>query len=359
MERGDFCLFSLFSALILAVSGLPVSAQDLDIFGSPERESRMRSVRWDYQPGQPRRSAAPTVKATNYGAYQTQTQAVQSPAPLPAQAIAPVPGTTRAIIATPEKAPEPTSAPSDPTLNLRNLTGIEIGGQFSHYNYQERKVDVQNNGYKFGAQALLTGSVKEGWFVKGDLRFAAGEVKYEGTGTAYDSDYLFELRALGGKDLLFGRFAVAPYTGIGYRNLINDSRGTTSWGASGYRRDSQYLYIPFGVQPRMRLNNGAHLALSLEYDYLLHGWQQSKLSDADEGYPDILNHQNDGYGLRGELMYLMNKWSFGPFFNYWNIDTSKTKCAIGPAWDEEHSGCWYEPNNQTLEWGVQIRYRIY
>ena len=356
MNRGAFCLSSLVLAFVLAVPTGSASAQELDnVFDSSSRDARMRSITWDYQPGQAARRTAPARVASS-AAYQGQYQAAQPQAVVPTQTIKAVPGTTHTTISVPE-APAEKIAPKDPTAGLRNLTGVEVGGQFSHYDYREPGPDNKWYGYKFGVNSLLTKSFYDGWFVRGDLRFAAGDTDYDGTGTSLDEpSYLFEIRALGGKDFLFGRFSVAPFTGIGFRYLKSDGRGvTTSAGSSGYRRESEYLYVPLGIQPRMRLDNGDHLALSIEYDFFAKGWVNSLLHDIDDGYPDILNQQDNGYGIRGELMYLMNKWSFGPFFNYWNIGSSNYKCGFGTT----DVYCGSEPYNQTVEWGAQFRYKFY
>ncbi len=355
MKRGYFCpSFLLLASLLMTLPG-SARGQGLDsVFDTSARESRMRSVTWDYQPGQAARRLAAGQARTDVP-YQPQYQALVNP-PIPVQTIKPIPGTTHTYVPVPDPPPEPRSGPADPTSGLRNVTGIELGGQLSRYNYQEPDLEVKNYGYKFGVNALLTGGLYDGWFVRGDLRFAAGDVDYEGSGEQGDQpDYLFELRALGGKDFLFGRFAVAPFTGIGYRYLKNDARGYSSIGSSGYRRESQYLYVPLGFQPRMRLNNGAHLALSVEYDFFVKGWQYSKLTDVYDGYPNMLNQQDNGYGIRGELMYMMSRWSFGPFFNYWNVGTSNYKCGFG----SEYVICGVEPMNQTVEWGAQFRYKLY
>ena len=49
-------------------------------------------------------------------------------------------------------------------------------------------------------------------------------------------------------------------------------------------------------------------------------------------------------------MYEEAEWSVGPFFNYWNIDQSEIKHIDGIGIIEPHS--------QTVEYGVQARYRF-
>lgn len=242
-------------------------------------------------------------------------------------------------------------------FNLGSRTGFEVGGQISYYRYQEHVREhpefIHEIGPKFGITATGTKVFGNGIFVAGDLRFAFGANHYSsaGSGTADGKqDYLGDIRLLGGKDFAFSShpIEISPYLGLGYRNLYNDLRGSTSTGALGYRRDSQYLYLPVGVTPRFGLTDNSRLAINVEYDWLIQGWQASYLSDASSSLGDIYNKQNAGYGLRGSIMYEKAAWSVGPFFDYWNINQSDIVGSLGA----------FEPHNQTIEYGLQARYHF-
>jgi len=219
---------------------------------------------------------------------------------------------------------------------------------------------MHESGAKVGLTATGTEALDQGFFVSGDARVAYSSNTYTGTGTMSGlDDYLFDIRALGGKDFLFQNvnwtgqnvtFDVTPYVGLGYRNLYNDFRGTTSTGVHGYRRDSQYLYVPVGVTPRFRVTDDARISTNIEFDELIQGWQASYGGDVIPGAPTINNHQHGGYGLRGSVMYEEASWSAGPFFNYWNINMSDAVVVSGVSL--------YEPHNQTTEFGLQARYRF-
>ncbi len=236
---------------------------------------------------------------------------------------------------------------------LITRTGFDLGLQFSNYHYQEPSLAMKNDGLKYGAAARGTLVLGWGFFLQADGRFAYGPVDYEGSGTAKDKDdYFWDGRVMGGKDFILDRsVSVTPFGGIGYRFLFDDLRGTTSTGRVGYRRESQYLYAPMGLNPRLRLDSESRLSLSAEYDYLIAGTQTSYLTDVNAGYGDIVNQQNGGYGARGSLMYETSSWGLGPFFNYWNINQSTTNCGI--------TRCGFEPHNQTMEYGLQLRYRLF
>src|SRR4029450_8278921 len=86
-----------------------------------------------------------------------------------------------------------------------------------------------------------------------------------------------EARALAGKDLIGERWAWSPYTGAGLRHLSNGTTGTP-----GYRTDD-YLYLPLGVTSRTSVASRGTLGLNLEFDLLIHGWQQTRDSKLGRG----------------------------------------------------------------------------
>jgi hypothetical protein len=151
---------------------------------------------------------------------------------------------------------------------------------------------------------------------------------------------------------------LAAYTGFGYRFLFNDGRGITTTGNWGYRRASNYLYLPIGLIHRSALNDQARLVSTLEYDYLLFGKQISKLSDGGQGDSDLINTQRRGYGLKLSVMYEKDNWSVGPYLHYWNIDRSnwvpEYKNGL-PKFDPngfQLGGV--EPKNNTIESGFKV-----
>ncbi|MDD3182070.1 MAG: hypothetical protein PHD48_04615 [Alphaproteobacteria bacterium] len=239
--------------------------------------------------------------------------------------------------------------------DLRTSTSLEVGAQISSYHYHERDLGVKLQGPQGGVQVIATGAIGSQWFLRGDGRFTAGSLDYKGSGTMdTNPNYIGEARATIGHDFLARNWGVSPYVGIGYRYLHSDVRGVTTTGHLGYQRDSHYLFVPIGIQPRVLFPNGDKLTLTAEYDPLLQGWQESFLSDVS-GYPDLTNKQKAGYGLRADLMYQRFNWAFGPYMNYWNINQSETECGVGTV----YATCGYEPHNHTLEYGLQVRYKFF
>jgi len=320
--------------------------------GSEASELNARDIRmetrteWDYQPGQ-----GPHRRVSENDFFRPTTD-------LPSQPLTPPPpvvdGDWRA---NPPRAED--QIPVRPDVGEpRTQTSLEIGVQASHYGYQESIIPMKIEGMHGGVVAQATGAIGGQWFLRADGRFVAGAPDYNGSGKIKDTpNYIAEVRATIGRDLLWRRFGIAPYVGIGYRYLSSDLAGVSTTGAHGYLRRSQYLFAPIGLQPSMRFLNGDRLTLTAEFDPLLQGWQDTYLSDVSINEPDIRNTQTAGFGLRSDLMYKTSGWSFGPFMNYWNINASDVACGTGTG-PAPITRCGYEPHNHTLEYGMQFRYRF-
>lgn len=194
----------------------------------------------------------------------------------------------------------------------------------------------------------------EGWYVRGDLRFAGGKADYDSSlsGTIHDHpDWYIETRGLVGKDFVVGEAVLSPYVGIGYRYLFNDLRGTSSTGALGYRRESHYYSLPLGVTHRVRLSSGTELSTLVEYAPLLRGRQESMLTDANAALPNVSNLQRRGYGLRLGATLRMGRWSVGPLLSWWRIENSDSVTTATGA-------VFTEPRNQTREVGLRVGYHF-
>jgi hypothetical protein len=98
----------------------------------------------------------------------------------------------------------------------------------------------------------------------------------------------------------------------------------------------------------MSLSNQRQLLTTIEYDYLVKGVQNSKVSDATSGYADVLNTQRGGYGIRLASMMRFDKWSVGPTLIYWHINQSDTVT--------KNSLNYTEPQNNTVEVGLKAGY---
>ncbi len=233
--------------------------------------------------------------------------------------------------------------------------GNEIGLSLGTYKYEEPGL-MSLQGAKVGLdlRSMLSFPDKH-TFLRGEARYAFGTVDYRSNGSGSSSgepDWYIEARVLVGNDWPQTNGIISPFVGIGYRFLLNDGRGLTSSGYAGYRRASNYLYVPLGIVHRITLEDQAELVSTVEYDYLLSGKQFSKLSDTGGGYADFSSKQGSGYGIKVSLMYATAQWSLGPYLYYWNIADSEVDTIYRNGIPE---GYGMEPQNQTTEFGLQLR----
>lgn len=221
---------------------------------------------------------------------------------------------------------------------------------------------MSSAGGKMGPELRATKAWQNTLFIRGDLRYAFGTVDYNSNGSgsaAGEPDWYIEARGLAGKDWAIGDAVLSPYTGFGYRYLFNDARGTTCAGGTcyfGYRRESNYFYLPVGIIHRMAFNDHARLESTLEYDQLLAGKQVSRLSDGGQGHSDATNYQSSGYGLKLSVMYQNHNWALGPFAHYWNISQSDIVPEIING-SPTGNGL-LEPENNTVEFGFKASLRF-
>ena len=190
-------------------------------------------------------------------------------------------------------------------LNLKTSNSFDYGVDISSYSYQEwvngrsfMKETGSRAGFSLGGTKVLSDSI----FVRAETRFSFGELKYSGSGTITGvPDYLSDTRAILEKNIDFSRRSLSPFIGVGYRTIWNDMRGTTSTGTVGYRRFSEYIYIPIGITHRTILEDSpARISATVEYDYFTGGTQKSYLSDVSATYATafgtVSNKQKNGYG---------------------------------------------------------------
>lgn len=251
----------------------------------------------------------------------------------------------------------------------------DLGTEISYIKYKEPSV-MEEKGMMYGLLGSYTyrGCVPpadfDKWMLKAEGRFSYGQVDYKNSGTLDNiDDYILEFRGLGGYDFSFEASTLTPYIGIGYRYLNDDASGmTTSTGAVGYERESNYFYSPIGVEVITPLKNNWSVGAMLEYDIFWWGKQKSHLSDARLYNPivgyytfnDIENRQDKGYGIRGSIKFQKKgeKLDFviEPYIRYWNIRKSKgvTTSTISENGLWIITGTFYEPKNNSTEIGCRL-----
>lgn len=186
-----------------------------------------------------------------------------------------------------------------------------------------------------------------------DGRLSFGEVDYDGSymdgaplKTSGTDDVLLDVRLLWGVERQPAGFLDSFYTGLGYRYLNDDSTGLPG----GYLRQSNYLYVPLGSGADFSLSDGWRLGLTGEFDVLLIGRQISHLDDADPEEPEVKNWQWLGFGACAAVALHHKSQSLdvaiSPFVRYWWIAES------------DASKGYYEPENNTFEYGLSVIFRF-
>jgi hypothetical protein len=308
---------------------------------------------------------------------------------------------SQAFAQTPDSMAAPTLSTAPIEASLATPTGHEVNAGVASYNYREPGAQaISIHGAKFVADYTGTLSLNKErhWFAQADVRGTVGNAAYNGwcspflitpnstspngyeldVGTASpcnetgDQDWYVEARGLAGKDVIGQQWGWSPYTGVGLRHLSN---GMT--GASGYRTDD-YLYLPLGVTARTSVASHGSLSVNVEYDLLIHGWQQTRDSDLGsgvvpatptapaftiDGFTNVSFSQSGGWALRASAKYpVTSRWSVEPYYVRWHVSSSPVNYetvtfTVNTVPAQEQLGA-YEPVNVTSEFGVRLGFHF-
>jgi len=236
------------------------------------------------------------------------------------------------------------------------LPGFDAG--ISTILYKEPTL-MQESGTMYFLDGSLTERYDSDVFMREEIRYSYGLVNYDG-GTSGGSpltingipDHLVEAQWIFGNDIpSYGSSILTAYAGFGFRFLQDNLQV----GPGGYRRESNYLYNPLGLELSVPINKESSWGAAIEYDALMWGKQVSYLSDINPGYDDVMNEQDTGYGLRGYLKYTFvtdgADLEIKLFERTWSIDKSdiedltKNGVDIGTVW---------EPKNISTEIGLSF-----
>ncbi|MHB8845628.1 MAG: hypothetical protein ACYC7L_12890 [Nitrospirota bacterium] len=248
----------------------------------------------------------------------------------------------------------------DGSSALALTNSFDAGVQLSHITYKEPGL-MRESGIMYGVTGAYTG-VGRDILVKLDGTLSAGEVEYVGSysdGTPLTAkgiqDTMFEFRAaLGLTEFIRKDTSFIPYLGLGYRFLYDGADAIPG----GYRRESNYIYLPLGIEGMVLTKGNWRMGFTLEYDLFLSGRQYSYLSDVNPGYNDMENTQDSGYGCRASLKFILGgkrDLIIEPFAKYWKIDQSDTTVITSFG---TPIGSGYEPANNSTELGLRLLMRF-
>ena len=203
---------------------------------------------------------------------------------------------------------------------------------------------------------------------------------------------MFEDRILLGRDFIpLPYLRVTPYTGFGIRyktdqsaghldflsDGINDPPSFLGTPVLGLNRSDLYYYIPTGLTLDLAAIKGYEISLSMEYDYLVKGYERDDYASFDSFSNSALSYLINGYNFTGNqnLRYSLDHgWGartslkllkhfslvdvyLEPYVRYWHINTSKT--ASGNVGDND-AGPYATPftntanKNSTVEAGADL-----
>lgn len=222
---------------------------------------------------------------------------------------------------------------------------------------------MRNKGMMYGLSGDYTYRPNK-FMLRAEARFSFGDVDYwsQGSGTADDlRDYNLETRFTFGHDLLSSEKAsVVPYSGLGYRYLLNS---LSEAGSGGYDRKQSYLYSPIGMESMFKVSANWAIAIAGEYDLFWHGWHKSEVDDAELSLVPLKFSQENGWGARASIKFMRDLGNsifvVEPFFRYWQIDESDVDFSVV---DFDYYGWigipYSEPKNSTMEWGTRVGFRF-
>lgn len=240
--------------------------------------------------------------------------------------------------------------------------------EFSLFEYDEPSV-MKDTGMLQGVEATYTYRPEPGEFLyskyvnafRMDAIWLWGQVDYNAHAgySMEDLDYFTnEYRGLFGKEYVYNQDDIFIYGGFGYRYLKDDSGGKTTTYNSvtyyAYDRESNYYYVPMGVEYGKNLQKDVDVTFIGEYDWFLWGVQRSFLSDGNPANDDISNKQNNGFGLRAAVR-LSKKtdvvnFLIEPFWRFWSISQSETQSG----WVDGSYSDMVEPKNHTIDYGIKL-----
>lgn len=229
-----------------------------------------------------------------------------------------------------------------------NQSKHKVGVIISYYKYIEPNV-MNTKGFISGFDYIYDTNTTAPLSFMLWAKFVAGSLKYNSNGTgsmSNDKNYYVDIKPIAKFKLLLQNLSsFSPYIGIGFRYLANPYSGRSSTGHYSYDRTNKMLYVPVGIFYEHHFHEHNYLETQIEGSLLIYGRQFS-----DHHEPHTVT-QKKGYGFRIASEYNTEKWSIGPYFQYWNIDDS----TIFPS---SKGGYWVEPKNNTIEYGLTLRFKF-
>lgn len=274
---------------------------------------------------------------------EAETTLVDVPALVPALHVTPkavVPQTMEAAVTTVEA----------PVSSKILGSGTEYKLQISNYYYEEPDTpSMRLGGTMYGLDVTSTSRLAR-MMTRLEAMLSTGLQNYSGSARINSIPSMIgELRLLLGYDLVSSdTTALTTYIGCGLRDKTDNSAAVDD---TGFMRESNYSYVPIGIEYDSAINSSSYYKAMIEYDYFLGGRQTNFFSETGTTESDTSYNQKTGYGARCSLGYYFKDgladFAAEIFGRYWNIDKSE-EVATAPA------GYPDVPRNDTTEIGLSF-----
>jgi len=140
------------------------------------------------------------------------------------------------------------------------------------------------------------------------------------------------------------------------RLLENENSGVQG----DYSRSINYFVLPVKSSFNMITSSGNVFGLAVTYEHFISGKVDSKLSEAIQNHPDVVNYQNKGQIWKIEGVYTIvgdqMSFSISPYLKVFKIQDSDTAQVdlLGDNGQVLETRYYYEPSNETQMTGLNI-----
>jgi hypothetical protein len=230
---------------------------------------------------------------------------------------------------------------------MKEAPAFLIGVEARQYRYSEPGY-VEHAGLLYGiwGEWNWTSAIGDGK-VYGDVVF--GSITYNGSACSTQTGNCVPLQApttdiigrLNSRLEYYLNYNFDVFGGVGYRYLFDRGEG-----GSFYDRTGQWLFLPVGAGFNFSTGWGRGF-FELEYDWLLMGTFDSKLSQAVSTAPDLHHEQNSGFGvIVATGLEFAENYKLQAFFELWKLDKT---AAIQT---------YTEPDNNSESYGLKLGYKF-
>ncbi len=241
------------------------------------------------------------------------------------------------------------------------LNEYRFGVEGFQDHYQETSVDLSEH-TRYGSLTADYIHSANGYFTAVQARGSYGRDNYKSSSGIINDipQYEGELRLITGISIpipeIGGVKAIVPFIGLGGRFFYDNSKNqVTNTGFYGYDRRIAQFYIPLGAKWEFT-HSGITFWPTAEFDPLFYGYVNSRFRNFDPASKNLVNKQNSGFGVRGELMAGQKlegySWQIGPFFRYWKVKDSNLDFNNS---GNGNAGYYLEPENKRLQAGAALR----